>query len=191
MTQTAIVPGSLSDVAKLAGASIAESFVGADAVIIVDTSGSMDEADSRGGQTRYAVACEELARLQREMPGKLAVIAFSSAVMFCPGGQPYQFHGGTNLEGALKFARVADVPGMRFFVISDGYPDDANRALKEASKFKAPISGVFVGPEGDRQGQEFMRKLASWSGGKYATSAKAIGLADNVTRLLISEGQHE
>lgn len=188
MSQVAIVPGSLSAIAQMSGQTIAESFANADAVIIVDTSGSMDAADSRGGQTRYAVACEELGRLQREMPGKLAVIAFSSAVMFCPGGQPYQFHGGTNLEGALKFARVADVPGMRFFLISDGYPDDAGAALAQAKRFRAPICTIHVGPESDQAGREFLNKLASISGGTAVKAERVMELADRM-RPLLQAGQ--
>lgn len=188
MTPNSIVPGSLSAIAHSENKSIAEAFCDADAVIIVDTSGSMDAADSREGKTRYTVACEELARLQREMPGKLAVIAFSSAVMFCPGGQPYQFHGGTNLEGALKFAKVADVPGMRFFVISDGYPDDPESALEQAKRFQAPISTIHVGPESDQAGRAFLTQLANAAHGHPIKAERVMELADKMRPLL--QGGH-
>jgi Mg-chelatase subunit ChlD len=164
--------------------SIAESFVNADAVIIVDTSGSMNAPDSRGGLTRYTVACEELATLQRNMPGKLAVIAFSDTAMFCPGGQPHFFHGGTNLAGALAFARIADVPGMRFYVISDGHPDEEAPALAEAARYKAPISTIYVGPEGESQGRAFLAKLAAAAGGQAVKAERVMALGAKLQAML-------
>jgi len=42
-----IVHGSIADLARNQDQTIAESFIGADAIIIVDTSGSMDTPDSK------------------------------------------------------------------------------------------------------------------------------------------------
>jgi hypothetical protein len=184
MTQTAVIPGSLAFVATQAHQSIAESFVNADAVIIVDTSGSMMTNDSRDGQSRYDVACQELARLQHDMPGKLAVISFSDSAEFCPSGVPRFMGGGTNLAGALAFAGFADLPGMRFFVISDGYPDNEEKALKMAKTYKATISTVFVGPESDTQGRAFLAQLAAAAGGADLTAECVLELADKLTPLL-------
>lgn len=186
MTQTAIIPGSLMFVATQAHQSIAESFCNADAVIIVDVSGSMDESDSRGGKTRYTVACEELAKLQATMPGKLAVIAFADSAMFCPSGQPYTLHGsgGTNLANALRFAKVADLPAMRFYVISDGFPDDAAEALRVAKTYESPISTVYVGPEAETSGREFLAQLAAAAGGQAVKAECVKELADKLTPLL-------
>lgn len=184
MNTNAIIPGSLSAVAAQDHKSIAETFINADCIIVVDTSGSMDACDSRGNKSRYDVACEELKNLQGSMPGKLAVIAFSSDVIFCPSGVPFQYHGGTNLAGALKFTKVADVSGMRFIVISDGDPDDESEALKVARTYKAKIDTIFVGPEGGH-GQEFLRKLAKASGGQGVTAAQVNKLKDKVETLLL------
>ncbi|HOR01504.1 MAG TPA: VWA domain-containing protein [Anaerolineae bacterium] len=107
METQAIVPGSLSAIAAREGQSLAETFLNADAVILVDTSGSMMSGDSRGGRSRYNVALEELAHLQAHMPGKLAVIAFSDSTVFAPGGQPPLLGSGTNLAGALRFAKCS------------------------------------------------------------------------------------
>ena len=41
------------------------------------------------------------------MPGKLAVIAFSDSTVFAPGGQPPLLGSGTNLAGALRFAKCS------------------------------------------------------------------------------------
>ncbi len=186
MTQ-AIVPGSLSAVAKRDGVSLAESFVNADAVIIVDTSGSMNTHDSRGGKSRYKVALEELAQLQANMPGRLAVIAFSSTTVFVPGGQPPFLGGMTDLAGALRFAKVADVPGMRFVIVSDGEPDDERAALTVAQSYSNRIDTVFVGPENDwHGGRAFLQRLAAASGGRHIAADRVQQLAEKTERLLLT-----
>ncbi len=187
--QTAIVPGSLSAIAKRDGQSLAESFLSADVVIIVDVSGSMTSEDSRGGQSRYDVALEELAQLQARMPGKLAVLAFSDDCIFVPGGQPPLLGGGTNLAGALRFAKVADVdmPGMRFVIISDGQPDDEHEALAIAKTYDNRIDTIFVGPENDwHGGRAFLQRLAAASGGQHIAADRVQELAEKTERLLLS-----
>jgi hypothetical protein len=103
-----IVTGSVAAVANRTGKSIAETFLNVDLVAIIDVSGSMAEHDSRGGRSRHAVACEELAKLQAAEPGKVGIIAFSSHAQFMPGGVPPQPSGGTDLAGALTFSKIAD-----------------------------------------------------------------------------------
>ncbi len=183
----AIVPGSLSAVAQRNGASLAESFVSCDAIIIVDVSGSMAIEDSRGGKSRYDVALEELAQLQAHMPGKLGVLAFSDQTQFVPGGQPPFMGGNTNLAGALQFAKVADVPGaMRFVIISDGEPNDENQALAVAQSYRNRIDVVYVGPEAMPAGREFLKRLAATSGGQAITADRAHELATKTEHLLSS-----
>lgn len=179
-----IVPGSLADAAAKSGGSLAESFVDAEIIDIVDVSGSMSARDSRDKQSRYDVACQELAALQAKRPGKHAIISFSSWPQFRPGGHLPDPSGGTDLAGALKFARLADLPGMQFFVISDGRPDVEGDALAEARMFKAKISCVYVGPEGGG-GQRFLEQLAKVSGGQFTTAEKAVELAATVESLLL------
>lgn len=185
MNKLAIVPGSLADASAQDGCSLAESFIGADAVIIVDVSGSMGAKDSRGGQSRYVIACEELARLQANLPGRCAVIAFSSQHRFSPGGVPVFLGGGTNLAGALRFARLADVEGVEFYVISDGQPDNQDEALLVARTIKAPIHTIYVGPEGGG-GLEFLARLAAANGGKAEVDFKVAALAEKVERLMLA-----
>ena len=179
-----LVVGSISSMAKQEGKSIAETFVSADLIVIVDTSGSMNTQDSANFQSRYDVACKELAALQGSMPGKIAVLAFSDTVIFCPSGIPSNLSGGTDLSGALKFAKVADFPGMRFILISDGEPDDRDAALKIAKSYTNKIDVIYVGPETRPFGKEFLEKLATASGGTLVTSDSAKQLAAGV-RLLI------
>jgi Mg-chelatase subunit ChlD len=181
----AVVVGSISDIAQRNGTSLAESFVSCDAVVIVDVSGSMAAKDSRGGRSRYDIALEELATLQSHLPGKIAVIAFSDSVVFVPGGQPPFMGSGTDLASALRFAKVADVPDMRFFIISDGSPDDEQAALNVAKSYSNRIDTIFVGPESYPRGREFLETLARASGGQSTTADRVQELAAKVETLLL------
>lgn len=183
---TAIVPGSLSDVAQSSHMSLAESFLSCDTIVLVDVSGSMEAHDSRGGQRRYDVACAELAKLQASNSGKIGVIAFSDEPIFVPGGVPPLIGSGTALHKALRFARVADVAGIRFVIISDGIPDSQEDALHEAAQYHARIDCIHVGPESDRASRAFLERLASAHGGKQVTAANAAELAAAVERLMLS-----
>lgn len=183
---TTIVKGSLADQARANNTSLAESFLSAALIVIVDTSGSMGACDSRGRRSRYDVACEELADLQRSMPGKVAVIAFSSDVEFAPGGMPPYLGASTDLAGALRFAHVADTPGMRFVVISDGEPDDSAAALAEAKTYTNRIDTIYVGPEASPHGRKFLQLLAKCSGGQSVTADRAQELRASIETLLLS-----
>lgn len=181
-----IVAGSLSALAQQNNTSIAESFLNADVIILVDVSGSMDSRDAQGGQRRYDVACQELSRLQASLPGKIAVVAFSSSVQFVPGGIPSFEAGGTDLAKALRFVQVAD--GLvKFIVISDGQPSDEKKCLDIARQFKSKIDVVYVGPEDDFMGgRKFLEKLAAASGGTFVTADHANQLAEKVEHLLLT-----
>lgn len=95
------------------------------------------------------------------------------------------FGNGTDLAGALRFAKMADVPDMRFVVISDGQPNDREAALKAARQIKARIDVVFVGPERDSHGRDFLAQLASVGRGEVA-KVSVNELADTVERLMLS-----
>lgn len=187
MTTAALVPGSIAALARRNNMSLAETFLNAEAVVIVDVSGSMADRDARGGSSRYDVALDELTRLQADLPGKVAVIEFSTFPAFVPGGKPSFQGGGTYLAEALRFTKAADVEGMRFFVISDGEPADPLAALKEAQKYTCHIDTVFVGPEDDWVGgRTFLKQLATASGGQAVTCDRVKELATTVERLLLT-----
>jgi hypothetical protein len=184
MKSIQIVKGSLADTSAKSKTSLAESFIDAEAIILLDISGSMNAHDSRDGLSRYQAACEELAHLQASHPGKLAVIEFNNIVQFVPGGKPHQPYGGTDLAGALKFAKLTDVPEMTFFVISDGIPDSEYDALAVAKTIKAKINTIYVGPE-NGSGQRFLEKLAKAACGQFAVDHSAMKLAETTERLLL------
>lgn len=181
----AITKGSLSALAQQSGASLAETFLGADAVVIVDMSGSMGAHDAPGGRSRYDAAESELRKLQEKLPGKVAVIAFSSFPQFEPGGVPTRLGGGTDMAAALKFVLPVDGTGVRIILISDGYPDNEQETLAVAAKFKTRIDCIFIGSEGEG-GQEFLRRLAQATGGKAFKSNSPGLLKSAVQHLLTS-----
>lgn len=162
---TAIIKGSLSAVSKRNEITLAEAFMSAEKLVLIDTSVSMQQKDAGAGRRRYDVASNELARLQAENPGKIAVVSWSHDVRFCPSGIPHDFQGGTDLAGALRFARHADDCGLSVIVISDGEPDEEEEAITVARKFKSRIHTIFIGPEGS-PGRNFLRRLAVVSGGQ-------------------------
>jgi Mg-chelatase subunit ChlD len=184
-----LVQGSLTDIAQKSGKSLAETFINCDVVILVDTSGSMAITDSRGGNSRYDVACEELTALQGSLPGKIAVLSFSSDVMFCPSGVPIFFTGCTNMAKALQFAKIADaIEGMRFILISDGEPDFESETLTVAKSYKNKIDTIYVGPEERPTGREFLNRLSKASGGKTITADRAKELKSGIEKLLLNSG---
>ena len=181
---TAIIAGSLTAMARQGNVGLAEAFLSADTVILVDTSGSMNTIDDRADRrTRYERACAELARLQRGLAGRIAVISFSTTARFCPAGVPVYQGGGTNLAGALQFVHIADGVVDRFIVISDGCPDHAEKALQVAAQFTTPINTIFIGQPGDG-GADFLRRLAGVRGGQSMTIATA-QIAERVERLML------
>jgi hypothetical protein len=154
-------------------------------VIIVDTSGSMSANDSRNGLSRYKVACQELKQLQENMPGKIAVINFSSTVQFEPGGAPSNLGGGTDLLSALRFVKPADqIEDMKFILISDREPEDPEDCIKFAHGFNNHIDEIFVGPEDRPAGREFLARLSAVTGGHSVTADRAKELGSSITQLL-------
>lgn len=183
---TQITTGSIGAIAVQKNQSLAETFVSCDVIIMVDTSGSMSSRDAQGGRSRYETACEELASLQKNLPGKIAVFGFSSDTEFCPGGIPTFFGGGTNMVKALRAVKVADLPGMRFILISDGEPDEPSSTLEVARSFQNHIDVIYVGPEERPAGRKFLQELAAATGGKSVTAACADRLAESAQQLLSS-----
>lgn len=190
MNKSLVISGSLSNIAERNRISIAEAFIDVDACIIVDVSSSMEAHDSRDGQSRWQVAGQELINLQRTMPGKLAVIAFSDRSEFVPSGilpEIGRLGNMTNLAGALKFAKVLDVEGIRFVIISDGLPDNSYRCFGIAATYKNRIDTIYVGPEGGG-GSNFLERLAGESGGQGVTADRAKMLAMAAQKLLLTTG---
>lgn len=177
--------GSLGEMAQRAGKSIAETFMQADAIVMIDISLSMSEHDCLEGQKRCDVALAELAKLQRQIPGKVGVIQWSSSVAFMPGGVPDLPTGSTDLAQCLKFVKPADGTGIRLILISDGEPDNQESAIAVAQTFKSKIDTVYVGPL-DGLGADFLKRLAAVTGGQAVTQSvqQIAELSQTVKKLL-------
>jgi hypothetical protein len=182
---TEIVYGSLGYLEQQ-GKSIAESFLSVDAIVMIDISVSMQAEDCQNGQMRHTVACDELRRLQRQIPGKLAIVEWATNHAFCPGGAPSPPNGwSTNMAGVLAFVKQADDCGIRFILISDGEPDNEQEALDQARRFKSKIDCVYIGPEGGK-GADFMRRLSALTGGQSVSQSprEIIQLSQTLTKLI-------
>lgn len=167
---SSLVYGSLQDVAQRSNKTVAETFLSVDALVMVDTSGSMACNDCQNNRSRYDLACEQLIKLQRDLPGKVGVISWNSYQNFCAGGIPTSPTMGTDLAGVLKFIKPADGTSIKLILISDGEPDNETDALRLAGQFKSKISTIFVGPE-NSHGRAFLQKLAALTGGKSTTQS--------------------
>lgn len=184
---TAIVTGSVGDVAQKLGRTLAEAFLFVDAIVIVDTSASMAQHDVPKSElkcSRYDEAVNQLRKLQAQLPGKIAVISFSNSPVYCPDGNAKFLRGSTNLAAALRLVQAADNCGLRFVVISDGEPDNEQDALDVARGLKTRIDTIYVGPPGG-QGIDFLRRLAAIHNGQATSKPDEIlHLSDTVQKLL-------
>lgn len=183
----AIIPGSLQAISQHDGATLAESFLSCDALVVMDMSGSMDMPDTPTGETRRKVATDHLIKLQKNHPGKLALICFADYAIFCPAGLPQQCGGSTKLDRALEYVKVADGAGLKIIIVSDGSPNDPGKCLEIARGFENHLDTIYVGPEDDREGgRAFLAKLASLTGGQSLKSDSPGLLEPSVERLLLT-----
>jgi Mg-chelatase subunit ChlD len=180
--------GSLSAMAQHQNISLAESFMQADCVLLLDESGSMDSQDTLDNKSRRQVAREEVIKLQKNFPGKIALIIFSDKPIFCPSGFPQTLGGGTNLYDALQYIKCCDNTGMKLIIVSDGIPSRPEDCLKLASAFASKIDVIFIGNENDYEGgRKFLEKLASVTGGQ-ALKSDALGLLSKEVETLLLKG---
>ena len=198
-----IVDGSISAIAARDDTSIVDAAMGAEVLVLIDTSGSMSMR-LMGGGTAHSKAANEVAQLQNEFNGKVALFSFSDEVMFCPTGTPVRFDGNTKMAKALDHIHRFDGI-LKVYLISDGYPslsNDSDRLMSDrtyhqnveqevlasARKFKSPIHTIFIGDETDKKAQRFLQKLAAATGGKYVKADKIAQLYDPTKKLMLADG---
>lgn len=179
----AIIPGSLSHMAKRNSQGLAESFLSAKIVVLLDDSGSMSTNDAPNGLSRREAAKRELVRLQKQNPGEIALICFADFPLFCPHGDVIPCGGSTDMAKALEFIKVADDCGLKIVLISDGAPNSEDETLRVATNFKSKIDCIYIGREGG-SGQYFLDKLMSITGGKRY-EADAPGMLGSGVDLLL------
>jgi Mg-chelatase subunit ChlD len=146
-------------------------------VILADVSGSM-----RG---------DKIIRLKRELRAiwgersGAKLMSFATNLHWLDGPDDLPPAGGsTDLAGALE-AAAPTWPG-EVLVISDGQPEDEDRALAAAKLIPGTISVLFVGSDDDREGQAFLQKLATLGGGEFCHKdlAKHSSLASELRSML-------
>jgi len=156
-------------------------------VVLADVSGSMEET-AWGGRTKHALLREALANALQDGH---EVIAFSATAVRVPAIEELPpAHGNTALHAGLR-AATSHTPA-RILVISDGQPDDEGSALAEAQAFPGVIDVLYIGPDGNRQAIDFLRRLAKGACGTYQTCdvgrPGAPKLTHEVRRVLMIEG---
>lgn len=207
---SAVVPGptltgSLGAAARAKGGDLARAWVDITLVALCDVSESMltddggigraDREDRRDRRSRWDAATEELARLQVQFPGKVALVAFSDAAWLVPGGRLPPPQAGTNLAGGLDYVHqllAPDATGITVAVVSDGEPNDEPAALaagRRLIRLGAKLEAVYVGPE-DGDGRGFLARLAGLNGAfpRAAYRGGAGGLLADALRPLLSAG---
>ena len=182
-----IIKGSISDIAKKKNQSPAQSLLSCSLLVLLDVSYSMNSRDAREGMSRHELAEEELIHLQGTNEGKIALVCFSSSVQVCFDGRPIIANGGTNLAKGLEQIKMVDGTGIKILVISDGQPDNEQRALEVAGTFSSPINTLHIGPETDIRGKAFLDRLSAKSGGKSMKS-KEIGSLESGVKLMLTAG---
>ncbi len=172
------IKGSLQSQANKLQISVAQAFLNAEIVVLMDCSASMTQNDNSGfvpyghGDTRYKKACNQLAKLQSENPGKVCLISFSDRQEFSPSGIAKWPNGSTDIAGALSFIKPVDGLDCKLILISDGEPDFEHEALQVAETFKSKIHTIYIGPE-NGPGADFLKRLSAVTGGQFSNNGIA------------------
>lgn len=148
-------------------------------VVLADVSGSM--AEPAGRRRKVDVLAEAL----QGVPAGSRLVAFCDVVI--PLASPSQMPspaGSTALHLALDHCR--QIGATDILVISDGHPDNEAAALAIAEAMDARIDVIYCGPETDRAGLAFMRRLARGGGAAHRHSFdQAPRLTEAVRRLAL------
>lgn len=188
ITKYSSVKGSLQSVANKLQIGVAQAFLEAEIIVLIDVSASMlaeDDLVFQNSQSRYKKACNQLAKLQSENPGKVCVIAFSDRQTFEASGIARWPNGSTDIAGALRFVKPVDGLDCKIVIISDGEPDDDASAITKARGFQSKIHTIYIGPE-NGSGADFLKRLSAVTGGQFSNNGTAgIGqLSQTVAGLL-------
>lgn len=145
-------------------------------VLLIDVSGSMGWRMANG-KTREQGLNEVVVQMQKQRPTQM--IAFGivgeshdptgiepttgvQIVAMVSEVPPVRSEAGTPMGEAIDFARMKGFG--RAVVISDGAPNDRNKAMEAAKQFGGRIDVVYIGDAGD-PGSIFLEQLAEATGG--------------------------
>jgi hypothetical protein len=126
-------------------------------VVLADTSASM--SDMAAGRRKIDVLRDALNSIGTEW----RIIAFGAHVCEVTGRSLPEPDGSTPLHEAI--ARASVFGATHLLIISDGHPDNPSAALEAADRLGwARIDVIYCGPDSDRQGMDYMRRLARGGG---------------------------
>lgn len=190
-TSTALV-GSIAQVANAKGQTEADAMLEAQVVVFIDTSLSMGTPDAgpSHSETRYDVACDELAVLQSQRPGEIVVGSFSNYAVWCPDGVPTNQCGGTDILGAIHAFNDAGFDGLLpLTIMCDGEVGDAQEieAKRIVRGMKSKINTIFIGDaksEDGKRGAKFLKELARVGRGQHAVTIEP-GMLAKPTMLML------
>lgn len=124
-------------------------------VVIIDTSGSMEEV-GHGRMRKIDILREAVDRPLH--PGEV-VIAFSSTCKILPDLQSIpESGGGTALHMALE--RAIEFSPKSTLVVCDGKPNSKSEAFAVAGRLPGIINTLYIGPDDDLDAIQFMADLA-------------------------------
>jgi hypothetical protein len=124
--------------------------------ILADVSSSM--AERAGAQSKSEILKCAIADSMGENRNEV-LVAFSSTPRICKGAEWLPDpSGSTALHLALEY--LFDFKPRATLVVSDGRPDDEQKALDAAERLTGRIDVIYVGPDDDTQAIAFMNKLA-------------------------------
>jgi len=129
-------------------------------VLVLDCSGSMQEQGDSPGERRIDSLRGVISNLHQQGIVFRQLVFNSSCMWSDIVPEP---SGGTNLANALEFCEK--IQAKHVIVVSDGQPDSRDAALAVAKRLNCQIDVFYVGPKGDASAQEFMKQLASLTGG--------------------------
>ena len=161
-------------------------------MILVDVSSSMETADAGDGnrEQRVAVARREVAKLQKRMPGKLAIVNFNHDASWSPEGRIENPSGSTNVAGALEY--VADLlgagrrRGSRSWSSATASRTAPRRRSRRPGKLAAKgavINTVYCGPDRGL-GKGFLNRLAAAGKGEFGEAVLVKALENAIVKLL-------
>lgn len=195
------VHGSITAVARQKGMSPAlfvqqQARAGQLVIVCVDTSASMAEKDASIGDgdkrrkvSRNEAAQHEAERLQRDYPGQVLIVSWSSDARMCLDGHIEILDGGTSLMAALEIVEDFDGFPVPVFILSDGDVVDEDESIEWAMKHTIKLNTIFIGdreePE-SRNAMSFLKRLAKVGRGKSATSVEPGKLAAPIVAMLPS-----
>lgn len=133
--------------------------------VLCDLSASMMDYVGNSHKSKLDMMKESLTDVVKYHPG-IRIIGFSDRAFHIIPSDIYGLHtmGSTNMAAAFQLVKPWNP--QKTIIISDGYPDNPQEALREAETMTGTIDIIYCGAETDLMALGFMSSLCKISGGK-------------------------